>query len=298
MDSSDQDDIIEKVKKSGMGGDEEDGEDLGGDELENDVEPELDLGDEEGDEELDLGGEDEDLDLGESFNQDGEPYGFDNPTDEESIIRHDLENVLSGYAEEKGLENYTTRIVNYLLNNPKVNGFVKLSYANNMNYDQTFNQLVDMGKAMLRGRGFSGGLDETFDDTERGVEVRALHFKKITSILDKATNMDELGRAVNYIHDNVKLTVKERVALANFHDIKMREFGGDLNIPENNSIFAETNLTEMTEPTIAPPKEKEKEVERETRRKKTWKQPTTTPAPKFSGEDGCEKELITGDEEE
>ena len=164
MDEEDQDDIISKVKKSGMGDDGASDEDMGDEE-------DMDLGDEGGDDELDLGGDeeldlgdeeggDEELDLGESFDQYGEPYGFDNYSDDKSIMRQDLYSRLVDYAETKGIGGFVGDVVDYLLDDPKVNGFEMLNQANNMNYDQKFNELVDMGKAMLSGRVFSGDLDE------------------------------------------------------------------------------------------------------------------------------------------
>jgi hypothetical protein len=193
MEPEDQKDIIDKIQTSGKDDDSEMDIDEPKDE-----EPEMDANG--GEEELDLDGGEE---MEESFDQDGNPYGFDNPTDEESIIRHDLENALNHYAEEKGLEGYVTRIVDYLLNDPKVNGFEKLNAPNNMNFDQIFKQLVDMGKAMLRGRGFSGGLDEEIDEnaaSPEGVEKWALYGNSIGGVMFKIDDPKELADTFQYMY--------------------------------------------------------------------------------------------------
>jgi hypothetical protein len=235
--------------------------DFGGDEEELDLGGEdLDMGDEE---ELDLGGEEGGSD-DKPF--DDEPFDAgveaDEDTDPEKFIQQlsgKLGQSMRDYTEDKGEPDFD-------LEKFAINSVVSASHTAEMDEedrediidkvktagrgdDDSGEDVEDSGELDMGDEGDSGEeldlggeegddsgeldlggeeIEEGFDDAERGIEIRSRHFEKITSIIDQATTIEELDKAVEYVNQNANLNVKERIALANFHDIKKRELGGDM----------------------------------------------------------------------
>jgi hypothetical protein len=104
----------------------------------------------------------------ESYSQYGDTYGFDNPTDSESIFKADLENELLTYAEEKGIEGNVAGIVDYIMSKkyrePKTHDAYTTLYSDLVHYGK---YRLDTINAPQR---YTDGMDldevkDYFDDT-------------------------------------------------------------------------------------------------------------------------------------
>jgi hypothetical protein len=145
----------------------------------------------------------------ESFSQYGDTYGFDNPTDSESIFKADLENELLTYAEEKGIEGNVASLVDYIMT--KMYKEPKTQRA----YDRIYNKLRDYGLYRLDTMGapqrYTDGmdLDEAMKPIPMGDYVEDVYDIGGLSVTVSLGKLEFLTQEISINLGNIQLSEKE-----------------------------------------------------------------------------------------